>query len=148
MDLVDQIESDLKEAMKLRDEIRVTTLRLLKSAMKNYQIETGHDITMQEALSILQKEAKKHQDSIGQYESANRQDLAETEKEELNIIEGYLPSNLSDEEISSLVDSTIKELGAKDLSDTGKVIASVRQKSEGRVDGAKLAELIKNKLSS
>ena len=77
MDLLDQLETDLAEAMKLRDEVRITTLRLLKSALKNYQIELGHDLTMQEALSVLQKEAKKHQDSIAQYEKANRDDLKE-----------------------------------------------------------------------
>lgn len=148
MDLVDQIESDLGEAMKLRDEVRTTTLRLLKSALKNYQIETGHDVTMQEALSVLQKEAKKHQDSIKQYEQADRNDLADTEKAELEIIENYLPSMLSEEEMTNMVDGAIKELNASSLADTGRVIAFVREKSGGRVDGAKLAETVKSKLSS
>jgi uncharacterized protein YqeY len=147
MDLIDQLESDLAEAMKLRDEVRTTTLRLLKSALKNYQIELGHDLTMQEALSVLQKEAKKHQDSIKQYEDAKREDLANEEKAELDIIEKYLPEQISQDEVEKAVDSAIAELGATGPADMGKVIGLVRQKTEGQADGSMIAELAKQKLS-
>jgi uncharacterized protein YqeY len=147
MDLIDQLESDLAEAMKLRDEVRTTTLRLLKSALKNYQIELGHDLTMQEALSVLQKEAKKHQDSIKQYEDAKREDLANEEKAELNVIEKYLPEQMSKDEVEKAVDSAIAELGATGPADMGKVIGLVRQKTEGQADGSMIAELAKQKLS-
>jgi uncharacterized protein YqeY len=147
MDLIDQLESDLAEAMKLRDEVRTTTLRLLKSALKNYQIELGHDLTMQEALSVLQKEAKKHQDSIKQYEDAKREDLANEEKAELDIIEKYLPEQISKDEVEKAVDSAIAELGATGPADMGKVIGLVRQKTEGQADGSMIAELAKQKLS-
>lgn len=147
MDLIDQLESDLAEAMKLRDEVRTTTLRLLKSALKNYQIELGHDLTMQEALSVLQKEAKKHQDSIKQYEDAKREDLANEEKAELDVIEKYLPEQMSQEQVEKAVDSAIAELGATGPADMGKVIGLVRQKTEGQADGSMIAELAKQKLS-
>jgi uncharacterized protein YqeY len=147
MDLIDQLESDLAEAMKLRDEVRTTTLRLLKSALKNYQIELGHDLTMQEALSVLQKEAKKHQDSIKQYEDAKREDLANEEKAELDVIEKYLPEQISQDEVEKAVDSAIAELGATGPADMGKVIGLVRQKTEGQADGSMIAELAKQKLS-
>jgi len=147
MDLIDQLESDLAEAMKLRDEVRTTTLRLLKSALKNYQIELGHDLTMQEALSVLQKEAKKHQDSIKQYEDAKREDLANEEKAELDVIEKYLPEQMSQEQVEKAVDSAIAELGATGPADMGKVIGLVRQKNEGQADGSMIAELAKQKLS-
>ncbi|GDX62989.1 hypothetical protein LBMAG34_5230 [Candidatus Saccharibacteria bacterium] len=147
MDLIDQLESDLAEAMKLRDEVRTTTLRLLKSALKNYQIELGHDLTMQEALSVLQKEAKKHQDSIKQYEDAKREDLANEEKAELDVIEKYLPEQMSQDEVEKAVDSAIAELGASGPADMGKVIGLVRQKTEGQADGSMIAELAKQKLS-
>jgi len=147
MDLIDQLESDLAEAMKLRDEVRTTTLRLLKSALKNYQIELGHDLTMQEALSVLQKEAKKHQDSIKQYEDAKREDLANEEKAELDVIEGYLPEQMSQEQVEKAVDSAIAELGATGPADMGKVIGLVRQKTEGQADGSMIAQLAKQKLS-
>lgn len=147
MDLIDQLESDLAEAMKLRDEVRTTTLRLLKSALKNYQIELGHDLTMQEALSVLQKEAKKHQDSIKQYEDAKREDLANEEKAELDVIEKYLPEQMSQDEVEKAVDSAIAELGASGPADMGKVIGLVRQKTEGQADGSMIAQLAKQKLS-
>jgi len=147
MDLIDQLENDLAEAMKLRDEVRTTTLRLLKSALKNYQIELGHDLTMQEALSVLQKEAKKHQDSIKQYEDAKRDDLASEEKAELDVIEKYLPEQMSREDVEKAVDSAISELGAKGPADMGKVIGLVRQKTEGQADGSMIAQLAKQKLS-
>jgi uncharacterized protein YqeY len=147
MDLIDQLESDLAEAIKLRDEVRTTTLRLLKSALKNYQIELGHDLTMQEALSVLQKEAKKHQDSIKQYEDAKREDLANEEKAELDVIERYLPEQMSQEQVEKAVDSAIAELGATGPADMGKVIGLVRQKTEGQADGSMIAQLAKQKLS-
>lgn len=147
MELLDQLEADLAESMKLRDEVRITTLRLLKSAMKNYQIELGHDLTMQEALSVIQKEAKKHQDSIKQYEQANREDLAQEEKKELEVIDKYLPAQMSDQELEKVVADVVNDLGASGPADMGKVIAAVRQKTEGRADGAKIAEMAKNKLS-
>lgn len=147
MELLDQLESDLAEAMKLRDEVRTTTLRLLKSAMKNYQIELGHDLTMQESLAVLQKEAKKHQDSIAQYQNAKREDLAQEEQAELEIIKQYLPEQMSREELEKIVDSAIVETGATGPSDMGKLIGFVRQKTEGKADGAMIAEIAKTKLS-
>jgi uncharacterized protein YqeY len=146
VELLDQLESDLAEAMKLRDEVRVTTLRLLKSAMKNYQIELGHDLTMQEAMAVLQKEAKKHQDSINQYEQADRADLAKEEKAELDIINDYLPEQMSDADITKAVDEAITETGANGPADMGKVIGLVRQKTNGQADGAKIAQIAKDKL--
>jgi len=147
MELLDQLESDLAEAMKLRDEVKTTTLRLLKSAMKNYQIELGHDLTMQEALAVLQKEAKKHQDSISQYQNANREDLAKEEQAELEVIKQYLPEQMSREDLEKVVDAVISETGASTAADMGKVIGAVRQKTEGKADGAMIAEIAKSKLA-
>lgn len=146
MELLDQLESDLAEAMKLRDEVKTTTLRLLKSAMKNYQIELGHDLTMQEALSVIQKEAKKHQDSITQYQQANREDLKKEEEAELEVIKQYLPEQMSREEVEKAVSEAIAETNAQGPADMGKVIGMVRQKTEGKADGAMIAEVAKAKL--
>lgn len=146
MDINSELEADLTEAMKLRDEVRMTTLRLLKSALKNYQIELGHDLTMQESLSVLQKEAKKHQDSIEQYQKADRQDLADEEKAELKVIEKYLPEQMPESEVAKLVDEAIKQTGATGQADMGKVIGVVRQKADGSADGALIAKIAKQKL--
>jgi len=147
VDLITQLESDIGDAMKLRDEVRTTTLRLLKSSLKNYQIELGHDLTMQEALAVLQKEAKKRQDSISQFGSAGRQDLVDEENTELDIIKKYLPEQMSEEAVSKAVDDAIAELGASSPADMGKVIGLVRQKTAGQADGSLIAELTKQKLS-
>jgi len=147
VDLITQLESDIGDAMKLRDEVRTTTLRLLKSSLNNYKIELGHDLTMQEALSVLQKEAKKHQDSISQFDSAGRQDLVEEERTELDIIKKYLPEQMSEEAVAKAVDEAIAEVGASSMADMGKVIGLVRQKTAGQADGSLIAELTKQKLS-
>lgn len=146
MDIRSELESDLAEAMKLRDEVRMTTLRLLKSALKNYQIELGHDLSMSEALSVLQKEAKKHQDSIDQFEGANRQDLADQEKAELKVIQEYLPEQMPEAEVEKAVEDAIKETGATSPADMGKVIGTVRQKTAGAADSGMIAKLAKQKL--
>lgn len=146
MDIRSELESDLAEAMKLRDEVRMTTLRLLKSALKNYQIELGHDLSMSEALSVLQKEAKKHQDSIDQFEGANRQDLADQEKAELKVIQEYLPEQMPEAEVGKAVEDAIKETGATSPADMGKVIGMVRQKTAGAADSGMIAKLAKQKL--
>ncbi len=147
MELVDQLDSDLKEALKVRDEIRLTTLRLLKSALKNYQIELGHDLTMQEALSVLQKEAKKHQDSITQYEQANREDLAKEEEAELKVIEKYLPEQMDRSDVEKLVDKAIAETGANTMADMGKVIGKVTEEAKGAADKSLIAQIAKDRLS-
>lgn len=146
MDIRSELESDLAEAMKLRDEVRMTTLRLLKSALKNYQIELGHDLSMSEALSVLQKEAKKHQDSIDQFEGANRQDLADQEKAELKVIQEYLPEQMPEAEVEKAVEDAIKETSATSPADMGKVIGMVRQKTAGAADSGMIAKLAKQKL--
>ena len=103
----DRLESDLADAAKARDQIKLTVLRLLKSALKNYEIEVGHDASPQEIMSVLQKEAKKRRDSIEQYGKANRQDLVEEETNELEIIQDYLPKEISDDELDVLVKDAI-----------------------------------------
>ena len=107
-----QLEADLASAAKARDQIRLSVLRLLKSALKNYEIEVGHDATPQEIMTVLQREAKKRQDSINQYGSANRQDLVDEEQAELEILEEYLPPKLSDEDLDKLVAQAIQETSA------------------------------------
>ena len=104
-------------------------------------------MTMPEALAVLQKEAKKHQESINQYQLANRTDLVLEEKAELDIIDNYLPEQLPRAEVEKLVTAAITELNAQSLADMGKVIALVRQKAEGQADGSIIAEIAKQNLS-
>lgn len=143
-----QLESDLTDAAKARDQIKLTVLRLLKSALKNYEIEVGHDASPQEIMSVLQKEAKKRRDSIEQYGKANRQDLVDEETNELEIIQDYLPKEISDEELDKLVKDAIEKTGAKELKDIGKVIQAVIKASGGSVDGARVSVKVKQILEA
>jgi len=142
-----ELEADLQTAAKTRDQIKLSVLRLLKSALKNYEIEVGHDATPQEILAIVQKEAKKRQDSITQYSKANRDDLVEEEQAELIILDSYLPEKLSDSELDALVDSAIKQTGATSLADMGKVIQLVMKESAGAADGAAVSTKVKAALT-
>lgn len=142
-----QLESDLNEALKERDKIRLTTLRLLKSALQNYKIEVGHDLSTQEIVQVLQKEAKKHRDSIDQYQKAGRTDLADEETAELKILDGYLPQQMSDADLEKVVDEAVASTGAKDKSQTGQVMGAVMAKVSGQADGKRVSAIVAQKLS-
>lgn len=145
---LEQLDSDLKEAAKTRDQIRLTVLRLLKSALKNYEIEVGHDASPQEIMTILQKEAKKRRDSIEQYEKAGRSDLVEEESKELEIIQTYLPEEISDEQLDSIVREAIAQTGASGLSDMGKVIPVVIKSSKGSASNDRISAKAKQILEN
>jgi uncharacterized protein YqeY len=145
MNLDQTLEADLLEAMKARDEIRVQVLRLVKAALKNQEIEVKGNLTPQQMLAVLQKEAKKRQDSITQYEAAGRDDLVRQERAELEILDEYLPDQVSTEEMRAAVRQAIAD--ADDNSATmGQVIAQVREKFSGAVDGAALAVMVREEL--
>jgi uncharacterized protein YqeY len=143
-----QLEADLASAAKARDQVRLTVLRLLKTALLNYKIEVGEDLSPQQIMTILQREAKKHQDSINQYQSAGRDDLVNEEKAELEIIDEYLPEKMSDDELEKLVAEAIAETGASSMADMGKVMQAVNKKTGGAADGATVSTLVKAKLSA
>lgn len=142
-----QLEADLAEAAKARDQIRLTVLRLLKTALLNYKIEVGDDLTPQQIMSVLQKEAKKHQDSIAQYKSAGREDLVAEESQELEIIDEYLPAKMSQADMEKLVDDAIAETGATTIADMGRVMGVASKKAAGSADGSALSAMVKEKLS-
>ena len=142
-----QLEADLASAAKARDQIRLSVLRLLKSALKNYEIEVGHDATPQEIMTVLQREAKKRQDSINQYGSANRQDQVDEEQAELEILEEYLPPKLSDEDLDKLVAQAIQETAASSPADMGKVMQAVMKLAGAGADGKAVSEKVKSALS-
>lgn len=144
-DLLNQLESDLQDAMRERDKIRLTVLRLLKSALKNYQIEVGHDLSNQEVLSILQKEAKKRQEAAQAYEQAGRVDQAQEERDELATIESYLPEQMSEADVTKVVAEVIAATPA-DQRQMGPIIGQVRAKTEGQADGALIAKLVAQEL--
>lgn len=146
MKLIEQINDDLKVAMRAKDELVLSTLRLLKSAARNREIELGHILSDEELAEVVAKAVKQRRDSIIEYEKGNRAELASKEKAEIKILEKYLPAQLSQEEISKTIDEVIKSTGAQSLQDFGKVMSAVMPKLKGQADGTIVASLTKDKL--
>jgi hypothetical protein len=134
------------DAMKAHNTIRVSTLRMLSSELKNEKINLQHELTDEEELKVVRREAKKRKEAIEMYAKANAQDRVENEKAELTILQKFLPAEVTEEEVEKLVNESIRELGAKDLSSMGKVIADVKTKNSG-VDGSLVAKLVREKLN-
>jgi uncharacterized protein YqeY len=152
MSLKEQISEDIKSAMKAKDKLRLETVRSLKKVILEKEVEIrveGRDtLNTDEELAILSQQAKQRRDSVAQYQQAGREDLAEKEAQELAIIETYLPKQLSDEEITEVVEQAIAEVGASSMKDMGKVMGPVMQKLKGKADGSKVQAITKAKLSS
>jgi uncharacterized protein len=149
MALTDQIQSDLTAAMKARDAETVATLRMVVAAIKNARVESGRtaDLTDEETLGILTREAKKRQEAATAYDAANRSELAAKERSELAILQRYLPEQLSDAEIAALVEQAAAEVGATSPGDLGKVMSAVMPKVRGRADGKRVNALVRAHLS-
>ncbi len=148
--LVDRIQSDLKQAMRDRDTSRIRTLRSIRAAIQQKEIEirtAGAGISDEEAIALLQKQAKQRRDSIDQFEAANRDDLVATEREELEIIEDYLPKQLNDNEIRNIVHEIVQEVGAESISDMGKVMGPAMGRLRGKADGRRVNEIVRELLT-
>ncbi|RME68731.1 MAG: GatB/YqeY domain-containing protein [Nitrospirae bacterium] len=146
--LKERIESDLKEAMKASDTLRVSTLRLIKSAIKNKEIDKGGSLGDDEVIQVLSSLVKQRRESVEMYQKAGRKDLAEKEEAEIKIIQSYMPEQLSDEEIREIIAEAIKQTGATSMKDMGKVMKTVMAKVKGRADGKKVNEMVRQALSA
>jgi uncharacterized protein YqeY len=139
--LTEQIRAELTEAMKARDAEKLSTLRMLQSALKYQQIEAGHELTDEEALTVIRKAVKQRLDSIEQYEKGNRPELAAKERAEMVMLQVYLPPELSEAEIEEGVREIIASTGAASKKDMGKVMKEATARYKGRVDGKKIQEI-------
>ena len=146
MALLSQIDQDLTTSMKEGIVSRTAVLRLLKNALKNEQIKVGHELSDPEELKVLQREAKQRKDSITQYRDGDRDDLADAEQAELGIIETYLPQQMSETELTALVDKVIADTQSAGGSQMGVVIGQVLKEASGRADGAMVSQLVRQKL--
>jgi uncharacterized protein len=150
MTLVERVDSDLKEAMRAKDATKLGVLRMLKSALKYAAIAKSGaeaELSNAEAAQVLRKQARQRQDSIESFEKAGRAELAEKEKEELAILNGYLPKPMSTDEISKIVSETIAEAGATSRAQMGAVMKALQAKVAGRVDGKALSTEVSRQLS-
>ena len=136
MGLKEKIEDDFKQALKKQDKVVISTLRMVKAALHNKEIEKkGEKLKDAEVLKIITKQVQQHQDSIEQFKKGKREELVEKETKELAILKNYLPEQLSEEEITDVVKRIIKEIGAKDKTDFGKVMKSAMAELGGKADG-------------
>ena len=148
--LRDDINKALTEAMKAKNERAVSTLRMVNSTLKNADIEartTGKPLDDAAVLSILQKMIKQRQESVELNKKGDRADLVKQEEEEIAIISGYLPKQMSDDEMKAAIDAAVAETGAAAMKDMGKVIGVLRGKYAGQMDFGKASALVKTKLS-
>ena len=146
MSLSEQIMSDMKEAMKARDKVRLNTVRMIKSALMNEKIKAGHDLTAEEELTVLSREKKQREESIDEFTKANRRDLADETKQELAIVERYLPKQMTEEELDQTVSSAIAEVNAQGKSDFGKVMKVLMPKIKGKADGKAASNAVRKQL--
>ena len=148
MTLKSQILEDVKAAMRARDQRRLTALRLITSAIKQIEVDERVEVDDQMALAILDKMVKQRRDSLEQYESAGRDDLAAQEKFELELIAVYLPEALSDDEVAALIKQAMSDTGASNISDMGAVMNILREKVQGRADMKAVSSAVKAKLGA
>ncbi|HFB64611.1 MAG TPA: GatB/YqeY domain-containing protein [Aeromonadales bacterium] len=145
--IIDSIKSDMKAAMIAKEKERLKTIRTILAAFKQYEVDQRKDVDDTVALTILDKMVKQRRDSIAQFEKADRQDLIEVEQFEIGIISQYLPQQLTEDEISTLVDEAVKAVGAEGIRDMGKVMGILKPKVQGRADMGVVGGLVKKHLS-
>lgn len=148
MALQARIETDFVTAYKAKETVRVAVLRMLKTAIKNRQVELLRPLDDGEILDVIAKQVKQRRESIEQFTSGNRPDLADKEALELEMLVGYLPQALTEAELAVAVDAVVRELGATSLKDMGRVMQAVLEAHKGQVDGKKASELVRARLSS
>jgi hypothetical protein len=148
MPIVEQVEKDLVAAMKAREELRLSVLRMAKAALMNKKIELSKPLGDAEALAVLRTLIKQRHDSVEQFRKGGREDLAQKEEAEIKIIENYLPAGASEEEIDAAVAAAIQETGATSAKDLGKVMKAAMGKLAGKnVDGKHVNEKVRAKLA-
>lgn len=148
--LKQKLQEELKQAMLAKDTTTTSVLRMIISAIGYYEIQkggAGYEATNEDVLSVIQKEAKQHRDSIEEFTKANRLDLVDKEKKELELLRKYLPSQMSEEEVKNLVKAAISKTGATSAKDMGKVMGAFMPKIKGKADGGLVSRIVREALS-
>ncbi len=148
MSLQDNLTTAMKEAMKAKDSLRLNTIRQVKSAIKNKEIEAGSALDDQGVIAMISTLVKQRRESAQVYREGGRDDLAEKEDQELLILQDFLPAQLSEDEIKALIEEAVAETGAASMREMGKVMKIVSAKTLGRADGRVVSELVKARLSA
>ena len=143
MSLNDTLMQDMKAAMKAKDKEALTTIRSLKAAVMNYKIKVGHDLTSDDELTVLSSALKQRKESLEEFSKAGRDDLIDQTKKEMQLIEKYMPKQMSKEEL----EQTVKEVGASSKKDFGKVMQALMPKIKGKADGKAASSIVGKKLN-
>lgn len=146
MPLKGQIQEDMKTAMKSGDKDRLKVVRLLLAAIKQVEVDQRKELTDADVLGVINKMVKQRRDSIDQFQKGGREDLAAGEQQEIIVLETYLPEQMSDAELDTLVDQAVSESGAQGMRDMGKVMAILKTRAEGRADMSALSAKVKARL--
>ena len=147
MSLKDQLNESMKTAMKARDDLRLSAVRMVRSMVKNREIEQKAELNDQEIIEVISTLAKQRRESIRMYREGNRPDLVEKEEAELEVLLGFLPAQLGSAEIEALVDRIISETGAQGARDMGRVMKALTPLTVGKADGKTVSESVKRKLA-
>lgn len=146
--LEEKLDADLKEAMKAKADIKVSTLRMLRAALKNLAIDKKVEkLEDKDVITILARQIKQHKDSIEGFTKGNRQDLVDKEKAELAVLESYMPKMMSVDELKALVKSVIEKTGAKSKADMGRVMKAAIEETKGAADGKMLSQMVSEELA-
>ncbi|WP_077073404.1 GatB/YqeY domain-containing protein [Mailhella massiliensis] len=146
MSIAEQIDKDYIQAYKAKDQVKLGTLRLLKTAAKNRQVELMRPLEDDDYMNVLLREVKQRQDSIEQYNAAGRADLAEKEAAEVAVLQAYLPAQLSEEELAEVVEKTVAPLLDGGMKNMGRAISAIMAEYKGRVDGKAVSAAVKARL--
>jgi uncharacterized protein len=145
--LKERLAAEMREAMKARQAVRLSALRLLSASVKNREVELRHTLSDEEFVDVAIREVKRRREAIEAYESAGREDRAEVEREEQRVLEAYLPPALSDQEVDAIIEEAVAAAGAAGPGDLGKVMGQVMAKARGRVDGKAVQEKVRARLA-
>jgi len=147
MSLINQLKEQMKDAMRAKEKVRLGTIRMALAAIKQIEVDNRETLTDEQAIAVLTKMVKQRRDSIAQYEAAGREELAQIEAEEIQVIECFLPKPLTEEEIIELVDASIQDTSASSMADMGKVMGALKPKVMGRADMGAISAMIRAKLN-
>jgi uncharacterized protein YqeY len=142
MNLNERLNDDMKQLMKSGDKFALSVVRMIRSTVKNAEIDTRKTLSDEEVLDIMTREIKQRRDALQEFEKAGRDDLADQAKAEIEVIQRYMPQELTEQELLSIVEETVNEVGASSKSDMGKVMSALMPKVKGRADGKKVNEAV------
>ena len=148
MTLLEKLNQDMKQAMRNKDKQTLSVIRMVKASMQNESIKLGKEtLSEDEELTVLSREVKQRKDSLQEFKSAERDDLVEKTESELNILQEYMPKQLSNEELEKIVQSTIEEVNATSKKDIGKVMSAVMPQVKGKADGSQINNIVQKQLN-